>query len=416
MKKLIFSIVATLIVASSITAQAITITVLDNASNPVHGVGLVVYESNPLLPNATLPTKLPGSFLAVFYTSILGEAVFLPFNSQQPSDTIYWAAVDCNGVVVWGSSTLGGLANQNNKDTLQLACATNPCEAVIDLDTAAVSGSLYISAWSLTDFFTTGVPGNQVDHSYLVDGLSYSNGQGLSPNYDSLFIPLNSFTTSKVSVCYSRVDSLCSFTCDSVAVSTPSLVCSALFTPDTTGLGNNSGQVNLLEQSSTSRGSIVSYNWNFGDGNTSTNRLPTHTYTAGAGSYAICLTTVAVDGIDTCTSTYCDTITFDANGNASFKNGVAFTINVIDPATVSLTEISTSDFSLFPNPAKGQATLIWNEGIEVTEVAVYALSGKKMRTMSRPESNLALKGLASGAYIIKISTPTKPISLRLLVE
>jgi PKD repeat protein len=61
-------------------------------------------------------------------------------------------------------------------------------------------------------------------------------------------------------------------------------------------LANNYGcEVNLTDNSFSSLGNIVSWLWDFGDGNTSTAQNPTHHYTAD-GSYTISLTVSTSDG------------------------------------------------------------------------------------------------------------------------
>jgi|GEM_PF-855833 len=56
---------------------------------------------------------------------------------------------------------------------------------------------------------------------------------------------------------------------------------------------------------STSKGTIASYRWSFGDGGTSTEQNPQHSY-AGAGSYTVCLTVTGPDGLNsnTCRESY----------------------------------------------------------------------------------------------------------------
>jgi len=56
---------------------------------------------------------------------------------------------------------------------------------------------------------------------------------------------------------------------------------------------------------STPLGSIDSWYWDFGDGNTSTEQNPVHTFNA-SGEYYVCLTITADSGF--CTSTYCELV------------------------------------------------------------------------------------------------------------
>jgi predicted esterase len=79
---------------------------------------------------------------------------------------------------------------------------------------------------------------------------------------------------------------------------------------------------NLLEVSFTntsSNGAV--YAWDFGDGNTSTDENPTHTY-AQDGTYIVTLTTTSADG---CVNTYTQTITVYSVGIFEYNN--ALTVN-----------------------------------------------------------------------------------------
>lgn len=63
----------------------------------------------------------------------------------------------------------------------------------------------------------------------------------------------------------------------------------------------NGNTVDFVDQSSAD-GNITGYEWDFGDGNTSTEQNPTHTYTA-PGTYNVCLTITAHN--PNCTATFC---------------------------------------------------------------------------------------------------------------
>lgn len=62
------------------------------------------------------------------------------------------------------------------------------------------------------------------------------------------------------------------------------------------------GNTVVFDDQSTADGNITAYSWDFGDGNTSTEQNPTHTY-AAPGTYNACLTITAHN--PNCTETYC---------------------------------------------------------------------------------------------------------------
>lgn len=74
---------------------------------------------------------------------------------------------------------------------------------------------------------------------------------------------------------------------------------------------SNCPDVNFIDSSIPGGGppsgpaTIISWDWSFGDGNTSTIQEPMNTYTAN-GDYIVCLTIATDNG---CTSTICDTVT-----------------------------------------------------------------------------------------------------------
>ena len=97
--------------------------------------------------------------------------------------------------------------------------------------------------------------------------------------------------------------------------------------------------VYFVDQSIVDAGGVItSWNWTFGDGNTSNLNNPLHTYAVG-GNYTVCLTVTAVfpDG-STCTDTFCQDIFVDCNDCDAF---VMFTC---DPAgcTITFNDVSTA--------------------------------------------------------------------------
>ncbi len=68
--------------------------------------------------------------------------------------------------------------------------------------------------------------------------------------------------------------------------------------------------VSFFETADGGGADITSYHWTFGDGATSDDPYPMHTY-AEAGTYLVCLTIVTNDG---CTSTYCHEVSVEEGG------------------------------------------------------------------------------------------------------
>lgn len=122
------------------------------------------------------------------------------------------------------------------------------------------------------------------------------------------------------------------------------------------------------------------YNWNFGDGNTSTDENPIHMYTA-AGQYVVTLTVYSE----------CDTVTVS---------------NVVNVLNVSNEEFSTANVRLYPNPASNYIQLeSLNGTLEVSEMEICDITGKMVRKVSVNDKfntlEIDLDGLNSGVYMLK---------------
>lgn len=92
--------------------------------------------------------------------------------------------------------------------------------------------------------------------------------------------------------------------CEVITVSGGGTSCFADFYYTFDSLGSNTSTAYFYDLS-TPAGLIDTWYWNFGDGTTSTEQNPVHTYTS-PGTYGVCLTITADSS--SCTSSHCDTI------------------------------------------------------------------------------------------------------------
>lgn len=164
----------------------------------------------------------------------------------------------------------------------------------------------------------------------------------------------------------------------------------------------------------------TSFYWSFGDGYWSDLKKPKHTYYV-SGKYELCLT--IFDSVTNCTSTYCDSIGMDSNGNV-YRSG-AFTINVLDEkdfnsSTVDL--VTFKDLKAYPNPSKGRITLqhdiIGNEEVSWT---IYDMVGTKQLLNNEPQQNqdkvsLDLSELPNGVYIISAECQGVTKNIKVIVQ
>lgn len=138
----------------------------------------------------------------------------------------------------------------------------------------------------------------------------------------------------------------------------------------------------------------LNYLWDFGDGATSTQPFPTHTY-ATPGRYTICLT--VSDGAG-CSFSFCDSSFY------AFKNGGGpmSHFRVVGRTALSTDDIAADQIQLYPNPATSVLN-ISTSGKKIDEIVIYDALGQKMMDVSNPLRNvLHLEALADGTYIVEI--------------
>ncbi len=152
-------------------------------------------------------------------------------------------------------------------------------------------------------------------------------------------------------------------------------------------------------------GNNLTYIWNFGDGNTSTQQFPQHTY-ASTGNYYLCLT---VDNGNGCVDTYCDSI------NASGINKTGFTINVIAPNSTSINKVEKnilSSLNAYPNPVNNNLTIELNlEEQSNIEVFITDLLGNQVSSINNGQMNAGNNELlwepnniSNGIYLLNVKT------------
>jgi hypothetical protein len=148
----------------------------------------------------------------------------------------------------------------------------------------------------------------------------------------------------------------------------------------------------FLDQSS---GSITSWFWDFGNGDTSALQNPTYTYPEG-GNFIICLT---VSDDHNCSATVCDTVT----------------IVGMDPAT------PLRDVTLQPNPFTGSTLLQYQLDHAATVcIQVFNLQGALVEKVAQSDLAAGLHShtlgaqLAQGSYMVVLEVDGHAISRKLI--
>lgn len=116
--------------------------------------------------------------------------------------------------------------------------------------------------------------------------------------------------------------------------------CMAAFSVDS----SNCPIMGFTDQSQGGGGALSSWNWDFGDGGTSTQQNPSHTYTAN-GTYNVCLSIVTTDS---CTDVRCNQIMVNCIGSSG-QCDAGFIWNETSPLNVSFTDGSTSSTGTITN-------------------------------------------------------------------
>jgi hypothetical protein len=74
---------------------------------------------------------------------------------------------------------------------------------------------------------------------------------------------------------------------------------------------------------------------------------------------------------------------------------------------MGVTENTTVDMNVYPNPATEAATINWN-GVEVAAITVYNMAGQAVQAheINSTVTNFRLEGLEAGEYMVRLTTTT----------
>jgi PKD repeat protein len=121
----------------------------------------------------------------------------------------------------------------------------------------------------------------------------------------------------------------------------------------------------------------LTYQWSFGDGNSSTSENPNHTYTGSNNTYAVELIVYAID------SCFSDTITQ--------------TVNI---TVTSLNELNKEKkLTIYPNPATDFIDL--KIDFQYTDISIIDVTGKTIKQVDTA-SKIEVSNLTPGVYFIKV--------------
>jgi len=148
----------------------------------------------------------------------------------------------------------------------------------------------------------------------------------------------------------------------------------------------------LTNFTSTSTGTIATYDWDFGDGGSATGGTTTttdHTYLTN-GTYNVCLTVTTADG---CVDTHCEDVVIQGLG-INGQNAISF--------------------QMYPNPSNGMVNITTGNSTQITIVnligsVVYSdvINGTKA---------IDLNSLSKGSYFVRISQDGNTTTEKLIIK
>jgi len=195
-----------------------------------------------------------------------------------------------------------------------------------------------------------------------------------------------------------------------------------------------------------------SYTWINGTVYTSSNTTATHTLTSANGCDSIVTLNLTINTVDSTVITTDPTITanqvgatykwlncessfteiagevgqsFTASENGEFaveitNNGCVDTSACITIATVSLQESDfDSNTKLYPNPTNGSVTLSFGAAIELENIVIEDISGKKIKSIKGWTADVImidLSELTNGIYFVKINSEGRNKVIKLVKE
>jgi PKD repeat protein len=147
---------------------------------------------------------------------------------------------------------------------------------------------------------------------------------------------------------------------------------------------------------------LLSYSWDFGDGNTSNLEFPNHTF-ASTGSYIICLSITDSTG---CSSNFCDSLNVDSAGNISSRTLSGFSITVVSPSEITLagTLQENTNISVYPDPAQQYFIVEMKNNVSACTYKLHSFTGSVCRTgnLRQGKNVVDIQQLAKGIYFIEI--------------
>lgn len=354
----------------------------------------------------------------IFYTSTTGnaEATFWDANTNYPINRIEIEYLgDYNQSIGIAFDQLGGLCGAN-------------------ADFSYTQNSNNLSEWHFSDASTTagGIP--IVEKSWTIDGVKYA-GNDVSHIFN---------TSGTYSVCLEITamdmesgDCCTDVYCEDISVSVPAIACQ--MDPEILYKCYD-GYDCIFQFGALTGGSnrtVKSWYWEFGDGNTSYEQNPIHTYES-PGIYEVCLTITGEDGTSCCVNRDCISVYAECNGIQSSSNCASqpklatpnqdLSGKVDEEADTETTKKSNGfgNITLTPNPNKEKTLLNIEVNSKEEDISIYVynmmggiekiICERKRYEKGKHSIQISSEQMHKGAYLIKVWTTTHQETTRMIVE
>lgn len=150
----------------------------------------------------------------------------------------------------------------------------------------------------------------------------------------------------------------------------------------------------------------LDYLWHWGDGATSIDSNPSHTYSA-PGYYNICVEITAANG---CTDSYCDSSVY------IFKTETEMISVTVIGGPTSVEENEKAQLNIYPNPPTDILTIetVTTKGI----YQLFDITGKTLLhgTISTEKFTLDISSLSSGVYFISVTDGERHVNGKLVKQ
>lgn len=150
------------------------------------------------------------------------------------------------------------------------------------------------------------------------------------------------------------------------------------------------------------------YDWSFGDGHTSTEFMPIHTY-AEAGVYTVTLTVTDAAGVESVFTATLNLVTNEFTGRPQF----------LTASSTGETPERISGLRAFPNPVSEQLTLEFDAGgAESYRISMLTLDGREMQSSvahmhpGRNQIKLHTHTMEGGMYLLRLQTGSEVRTLK----